>query len=573
MKNTLIKLFGIFMMLFIASCDDGLDPITQIDPGSDAGAPVVEIIYPSEGDEITGLELVVPIDISFKVEDDIEVASITVSIDGTQIATFDSSNDTFLDYRIVERVYTYDSLTAGEHTVTVTGTDLEGNTASTTVNFSKAPPYEAIFSGEVFYMPFNGTYTELLSITDATEIGTPDFAGEAFDGSNAFKATEDSYLTFPIEDLMFGSNMSGAFWYKVNGSPDRSGILTVGDNADDRFQGFRLFREGSATEQRIKLNVGTGDGESWNDGGVIDVTAGEWVHVAFTIAPTETVIYLNGVPVNTATPSGAIDWTDCVDLTIGSGGETFSYWGHESDDSFMDELRLFNTTLSQGEILNMINITNPYEPMYDGETFYMPFNGANTELISLDMPTEVGSTTFAGESYEGSNAFMGATDSYLTFPIDGLFGADAFSATFWYKVNSTPDRAGILVVGDDVDDRFQGFRLFREGTETEQRIKVNVGVGDNESWNDGGLIDVTAGEWVHIALTVSATESKIYFNGVEQLSSTLASSIDWSGCSEINIGAGGPTFSYWNHLSDLSMLDELRLYNKALSAAEIQSML
>jgi len=573
MKNTLIKLFGIFMMLFIASCDDGLDPITQIDPGSDAGAPVVEIIYPSEGDEITGLELVVPIDISFKVEDDIEVASITVSIDGAQIATFNSSNDTFLDYRIVERVYTYDSLTAGEHTITVRGTDLEGNTASTTVNFSKAPPYEAIFSGEVFYMPFNGTYTELLSITDAIEIGTPDFAGEAFDGSNAFKATEDSYLTFPIEDLMFGSNISGAFWYKVNGSPDRSGILTVGDNADDRFQGFRLFREGSATEQRIKLNVGTGDGESWNDGGVIDVTTDEWVHVAFTIAPTETVIYLNGVPVNTATPSGAIDWTDCVDLTIGSGGETFSYWGHESDDSFMDELRLFNTTLSQGEILNMINITNPYEPMYDGETFYMPFNGANTELISLDMPTEVGSTTFAGESYEGSNAFMGATDSYLTFPIDGLFGANAFSATFWYKVNSTPDRAGILVVGDDADDRNQGFRLFREGTETEQRIKVNVGVGDGESWNDGGVIDVTGGEWVHIALTVSATESKIYFNGVEQLSSTLASSIDWSGCSELNIGAGGPTYSYWNHLSDLSMLDELRLYNKALSAAEIQSML
>ena len=573
MKNTLIKLFGIFMMLFIASCDDGLDPITQIDPGSDAGAPVVEIIYPSEGDEITGLELVVPIDISFKVEDDIEVASITVSIDGTQIATFDSSNDTFLDYRIVERVYTYDSLTAGEHTVTVTGTDLEGNTSSTTVNFSKAPPYEAIFSGEVFYMPFNGTYTELLSITDAAEIGTPDFAGEAFDGSNAFKATEDSYLTFPIEDLMLGSNMSGAFWYKVNGSPDRSGILTVGDNADDRLQGFRLFREGSATEQRIKLNVGTGDGESWNDGGVIDVTAGEWVHIAFTIAPTETIIYLNGIAVNTATPSGAIDWTGCTELTIGAGGETFSYWNHLSDDSFMDELRLFNTTMSQSEILNIINVTNPYEPIYDGETFYMPFDGTYTEFVSLDEPTVVGAPTYAGDSHDGSNAFMGATDSYLTYPIDGLFGADAFSATFWYKVNSTPDRSGILIVGDDADDRNQGFRIFREGSETEQRIKVNVGIGDGESWNDGGIIDVTAGEWVHIAVTVSATESKIYFNGVEQLSSTLASSIDWSGCSELNIGAGGPTFSYWNHLSDLSMLDELRLYNKALSAAEIQSML
>jgi hypothetical protein len=42
----------------------------------------------------------------------------------------------------------------------------------------------------------------------------------------------------------------------------------MGNNVpEDRTKGFRLFREGSATSQRIKLNVGTGAGESWNDGG------------------------------------------------------------------------------------------------------------------------------------------------------------------------------------------------------------------------------------------------------------------------------------------------------------------
>ena len=556
-------------MAMITSCYDGIDSITEVDPGADTGYPGVEIIYPTEGTEVTGLELVVPINIKFKVEDDIEVSSIIVTMDGVQIASY----DTFLDYRIVNEELTYDNLTSGEHVVTVTATDIVGNSTVSSVNFSKAPPYEALFSGEVFYMPFDGTYTELLSITDAEQVGTPAFAGEAFAGSNAFKATTDSYLTFPLDDLTFGSNMSGAFWYKVNASPDRAGILVVGDDADDRFQGFRLFREGNATEQRIKLNIGTGTSDSWNDGGVIDVTANEWVHVAFTIAPTETVIYLNGMPVNTGLPSAAIDWTGCTDITIGSGGETFSYWDHLSDDSSMDELRLFNTTLSQEEVQNMINVTNPYEPIYDGETFYMPFDNSNTELISLAMPIEVGSPTYAGESYVGSDAYMGAEDSYLTFPIEGLFGADAFSATFWYKVNATPDRAGILVVGDDVDDRFQGFRLFREGSDTEQRIKANVGIGGGESWNDGGVIDVTAGQWVHIALTVSATESKIYFNGIEQLSSTLSTSVDWTGCSEITIGAGGPTFSYWDHLSDLSIIDELRLYNEALTQAQIQSML
>lgn len=557
-------------MLSMASCYDGIDPITDVDPGPDAGAPVVTINYPTEGTVITGLELIVPIEIKFEVEDDIEVSSVVLNLDGVDIATF----DTFLDYRVVNETFTYNSLSSGNHVLTVTGNDLAGNATISTVNFSKAPPYEALFAGEVFYMPFDGSYTELLSITEASEVGTPTFAGEYFAGTNAYRATQDSYITFPVEG-MFGSNMSGSFWYKVNGDPDRSGILTIGnDIPENRNQGLRLFREGSATEQRIKLNVGTGDAESWNDGGVIDVTADEWVHVAFTISSTETIIYLNGLPVYTAELGGAIDWTGTADLTIGAGGETFSYWGHESDNSIMDELRLFDTTLTQDEIQNMINVTNPYEPTYDGETFYMPFDGFNTEFVSLDEPTMVGATTFLGEGYEGGNAFMGAADSYLTFPIDGLFGADAFSATFWYKVDGTPDRSGILVVGNDIpENRNQGFRLFREGSETEQRIKVNVGTGDAESWNDGGVIDVTAGEWVHVALTVSATESKIYFNGVEQLSSALGSSIDWTGCTEITIGAGGETFSYWGHLSDLSGIDELRLFNKALSPSEIAEML
>jgi hypothetical protein len=114
------------------------------------------------------------------------------------------------------------------------------------------------------------------------------------------------------------------FWYKVSSTPDRAGLLVMGNNVpEDRTKGFRLFREGNATSQRIKLNVGTGAGESWNDGGVIDVTAGEWVNVAFTVTPTQTKIYFDGVQVNTATMSAAIDWTGCNLLSIGSGAPYF----------------------------------------------------------------------------------------------------------------------------------------------------------------------------------------------------------------------------------------------------------
>ncbi|WP_053978188.1 LamG domain-containing protein [Mangrovimonas xylaniphaga] len=569
MKKILKYTLGLLAILMVFSCYDGIDPITEVDPGPDAGAPTVDIMKPADGFSISDPEPISSLEIEFVAEDDIELILITVSIDGSQIASYDS----FTDYRVVSRELVYDNVEVGEHTLEVTATDIVGNVFTKTHNFSKEPPYVPMYATEIFYMPFDGDYTELVSSTAATETGAPGFAGESFAGLNALQAAtsaaQDNYVSFPIADLELSTTMSGAFWYKVDATATRSGILTIGANADDRFQGFRLFREGNDVEQRIKLNVGTGTGESWNDGGVIAVADNEWVHVAFTISDTETKIYFNGVLQLTSTLAAPIDWTGCTELNIGAGGPTFSYWDHLGDTSAMDELRLFSSALSQNEIIEMIAQSD--------QVLYMPFDGSFNDVVSDITATETGTPGFAGDFYEGINSFQAATttmeDSYLSVPFDGLGLGDAFSGTFWYKVNATATRSGILTVGANADDRLQGFRLFREGNDVEQRIKLNVGIGSGESWNDGGVITVANGEWVHVAFTVSATESKIYFNGELQLTSTFSSPVDWTGCTELNIGAGGPTFSYWDHWGDTSAMDELRIFDKELSQEEIQSML
>ncbi|MDP3358209.1 MAG: LamG domain-containing protein [Lutibacter sp.] len=570
LKNIFI---GILTVVFAISCNDGIDDITPVSPGADESAPVIKVNYPLEGTKIQVTDIVTSINIKFEVIDDIELGSITVFLDDVKIVTYSS----FKDYRRAVEEYLYENLTNGEHVLKITATDLQGKTTTKLVNFMKVSPYTTKYDGEILYMPFDGDYLDLISLKSATVVGTPGYAGESVLGLNAFAGATDSYLKFPMNDLK-NNDFSASFWYKVKATPDRAGILVVGNNVpENRNQGFRLFREGNATGQRIKLNVGTGTGESWNDGGVIDVTAGEWVHVAFTISQTKSTIYINGIEMLSAAMSAGIDWTGCETLTIGAGGETFSYWGHKSDLSYMDELRIFSKALTETEIQNVITDDSgsvfSYTPKYDGETFYMPFDGTNTELVSGTEPTVVGTPGFAGQSVLGISAYAGATGSNLTFPISGLFGNE-FSGAFWYKVNATPDRAGILVVGNNVpENRNQGFRLFREGSGTEQRIKINVGTGTGESWNDGGVINVSAGEWVHIAFTVSQTKSTIYFNGVEKLSSTLSAGVDWLGCETLTIGAGGETFSYWNHLSDLSFMDELRLFNKALTPEEIQAIM
>ncbi|MEJ1222307.1 LamG-like jellyroll fold domain-containing protein [Sediminicola sp. 1XM1-17] len=576
MKN-LKQLITCVVVLFLAfSCDQGIDGITAVEPGIDESAPAIKIVSPTEGTKIKVPQVVASVTIEVEVTDDIEVANVEVMMDDITIANFNE----FKDYRrVLIKDLVYNEVRDGSHVLKVAATDIEGKTTVATVTFEKEPAYTPLFAGEVLYMPFDGDYVDLIGLKAATKTGTPTFAGQAVIGANAYKGAEDSYLNYPTAGLL-GTEFTASFWYKVNASPDRAGLLVIGDNPDDRNQGFRLFREGNGASQTIKLNVGTGNGESWNDGGVLDVAAGEWVHIAFAISATKSTIFFNGVEMRSATLSAPVDWTGCENMVIGAGGDTFSYWNHLSDRSAMDELRVFNKALTAAEIQNMINVTNPYTGKYDGEMFYLPFDGNNKNLFNGQEAAVVGTPGVAGEGISGSEAYAGAANSYLTFPTDNL-KTEEFSASFWYKVNASPDRAGILVMGPPDTERADypsvqnlrtnGFRFFREGSTSNQIFKLNVGNGTADTWIDGGAaasLDPASAGWKHIAFTISGAKAIVYIDGL-QVAEANISGVDWTGCDILSIGSGAPRFTEWGHLSDQSFIDELRLFNKALTPEEV----
>ena len=80
---------------------------------------------------------------------------------------------------------------------------------------------------------------------------------------------------------------------------------------------------------------------------------------------------------------------------------------------------------------------------------------------------------------------------------------------------------------------------------------------------------------MHIAFTVSATTTQIYFNGVAVANSgdMTDKTISWNGCTNLSIGSGAPGFIGWNHLSDLSEIDELYLFDKVITTDEIQALI
>ncbi len=586
-----IKQFLLFVIaaMLVVACDQGIDPISPLDPGPDEAEPQVSIQAPTAGYEIKVPEPVSPVLIQFEASDDIELGTVVVSLNGNQIASFNE----FKDYRRFVHEFTYDSVPTGSHELTITATDLKGKSTSESVSFDKVPPYVPVYDGEIFYMPFDGDYMELNSFQAVTEVGSPGFAGESVEGGNAYAGATDSYLTFPAEAFQ-NTEFSAVLWMKINAVPDRAGILVMSpqdaanpDAQNNRNAGFRFFRENAAGMQRFKLNVGTGDAEVWFDGGAIadvDPAANEWVHLAFTIAANQATVYINGQVVSQGEFAG-IDWTGADLLSIMSGAPRFTGWDHLSDLSYMDELRLFNRTLSQEEIQGIIQTESGEIPQWEGqygEIFYMPFDGNYTEQATGEDATVVGSPGF--EDGISGQAYAGADGAYLTFP-GGRLQNDAISATFWMSINAEPNRAGILVMSpedtenagypDIQNNRTKGFRFFREDASGMQRFKLNVGTGESDTWFDGAAnadVDPAANTWVHFAFTISEGQAAVYIDG-EEVSTGDHAGIDWTGADLLTIMSGAPRFTEWDHYSDLSLLDELRIYDRVLTQEEIQTMI
>lgn len=591
-KGLKISTFFSLLVLVFAACEnDYIDPITKVAPGADASAPQVTINSPTEGSTIKVLETTTSITVDFEVTDDIEVGTIQVTLDGQTIASY---NGGYIDYRrVLVDDLIYDGLTDGSHELSVTATDLDGKSTTSSVGFAKEPPYTPKYNGEIFYLAFDGNYTDLISFQNPTVEGSPSFSEDNVNGPNSYMGALDSYLTYTGDDLK-NSAFSAIFWLKINAVPDRAGLLVMsppmidGTN-NDLTKGFRFFRENAGGMQRFKLNVGSGDSGHWFDGGEaadVNPTSGEWVNMAFTLSGSQATVYIDGQIVSQGDFPG-IDWTDVNVLSVMSGAPNFTQWNHWSDESLMDELRIFDRAITQQEVQQIMaddsgEFVSSYTPSFAGEMFYMPFDGDYKELFRDTEVTAVGSPGFAGESASGDDAYAGATDSYLTFPTNdvGPITTNEFSATMWYKLNSDPNRAGILVMGPPMidddglkNDLTKGFRFFREDAGGMQRFKLNVGSGDAGTWFDGGTaadVDPATTEWIHLAFSISQTEATVYIDG-EVVSTGSLPGLDWTDCDILSIGSGAPNFTQWNHWSDLSSIDELRLYDKALTQEEIQN--
>ncbi|KOH43827.1 LamG domain-containing protein [Sunxiuqinia dokdonensis] len=352
-KQIILIVLAVF---FITACNDGIDPITRIEPGPDEAAPVVTLISPS-GD-VNAPTDVSEVDIRFEATDDIELKTVSVQLNGTSLGSYDSFND----YRRFIGEYS-EELALGDHVLEIVVTDMAGKSTTKTVNFKKVNTIRDLMNEAAFHLAFNGDYVDEVSATAATVVGTPSLGTAGVDGG-CYVGAADSYLTFDATGLQ-SAEFSASFFLNITATQatDRAGILVMSPenpNFDDsRKFGFRFFRENGGGLQQFKLNAGNGTAEKWFDGGVaarVNPATTEWVHFVFTVSSTGAKVYIDGVVVKEDTFDG-IDWTGCNLLSIMSGAPRFANWNHLSDESKMDELLIYDRVLTQAEIdlLGLLN--------------------------------------------------------------------------------------------------------------------------------------------------------------------------------------------------------------------------
>jgi hypothetical protein len=232
-----------------------------------------------------------------------------------------------------------------------------------------------------------------------------------------------------------------------------------------------------------------------------------------------------------------------------------------------------NTTFtppSSGSFNNFTLGGSSMTPTTSGLVGHWKMDDSGSSIVDYSGSGDNGTTGGTGGGYSGS--MPGALTGYVSgsrsfggsnWVSCGLNNMPAPNASqtisLWYYVSSNPTDNEDFV---DMDNGSYGVQFgLRQGPPETLTV-----------WKFGGtaLASVAvpvAGSWYHVAYTFDGTTHRLYLGGVWQSSSTMA--VGTGAPSELYFGCwggGGPAEQFKGNL------DDIRIYNRALSASEIASL-
>lgn len=217
---------------------------------------------------------------------------------------------------------------------------------------------------------------------------------------------------------------------------------------------------------------------------------------------------------------------------------------------------------------------------------YWAFDGSYIDSVSKTVGTATG-TSFTG-GFKGQ-ALQGALNSYmLTAPSNAIKSLQSFTISEWVK--TPPPSTGIIDIFTLAHTtQFWGnIEIFFENGSNNTNGKLRVHVFKNGTDNTYAVDNIPNlfNAWVNLTVTYDATTSTfaVYASGSKVSSGTLSGvsgALSFASVGNIVFGTtqfqtspsqtSGSTSQPWASFLT-GQLDEVRVYNKALTAAEVQAL-
>jgi len=288
------------------------------------------------------------------------------------------------------------------------------------------------------------------------------------------------------------------------------------------------------------------------------LSIGAWTHVVMVHDGAKDKIFFNGVMVNERNSPGALDKTK---YPLGIGFDPIDGAGYF--DGALDDVQIYNTALSSTEIAALYAAQNQAPTVSGNLVANYTFSGNSqddTDYNNHASPAALGKDRF-GKANKAA-AFNG-TSTEVTAANSPQLNSQHTTVSFWAKPNSLPANGEAFLLSFGGWQERWKISLPPHGKPVWTTNHTN-GISDMDS-GDGNVLE--AGEWTHVVMVHDGLKNLIYMDGVQVAQKDVVGNLNNT---TRPFGMGYNPIDGGNWFD--GALDEVQVYNVALSAAEIAAL-
>jgi hypothetical protein len=444
---------------------------------------------------------------------------------------------------------------AGIYTVLVSNVvnSILSSNAVLTVNTPSCDPPPA---GLVSWWAAKGNALDQVGGNNGTLVGNTSYGpGEAGQGF-VFTGNDGDGVVLGNPTNLQLQNFSIEAWVK---RASTSSVSQSAPNAELFSYGLNGYAFGLWSDGRLYLSKMGIDNVTLSTG----ISDTNWHHVAVSKNGSTVMFYIDGTAYNVGPYASTFVFTTLA--AIGTTGDNLqtSFYGA------IDELSVYNRALSPAEIQSIYNAGSAGKCAPATTVCVTPPSGLmawwRAESNALDSigpnnGTLVGGTSYAPGKVGQAFNFSAAGDA-VSAPTSGFpTGTSDRTIECWVYLNSFISGAESFIAGYG-NFGGTGGQAYAMGVYPDQRLYFS-------QWGSGIFGPVlNTNQWYHVAVTSGGTNSiTLYLNGTNVASGSL--SFDTPAGSQLFIGGISAPF---NTRQMVGLIDEVSIYNRTLTPAEIQS--